>query len=63
VVYGKRGASYIEGHHTKFISEMAQGEKTKVEDIALFCSNYHRMIHVKPIVLVGALAELIKMDD
>jgi len=62
VVYGKRGASYIEGHHTKFISDMAQGEKTKVEDIALLCSNCHRMIHVKPIVSVGELAELIKMD-
>lgn len=46
--YGERGASYIEGHHhTKSVSQMAAGDKTRVEDIALLCSNCHRMIHTK----------------
>lgn len=58
--YGERGARYIEGHHTKFISEMAQGEKTKVEDIVLLCSNCHRMIHTKPMLSVDELNELIR---
>ncbi|WP_230374455.1 HNH endonuclease, partial [Vibrio cholerae] len=44
-VYGDRGAGYIEAHHTIPVSEMKPGEKTKLEDIALVCSNCHKMIH------------------
>jgi len=58
-VYGVRGTDFIEGHHTKLVSEMKDGEKTKVEDIALICSNCHRMIHRKPLLNVEELAELI----
>ena len=43
--YGDIGEGYIEGHHTKPIMEMAENEVTKVEDIALVCSNCHRMLH------------------
>ncbi len=57
--YGDRGNMFIEGHHTKLVSAMKEGEKTKVEDIALLCSNCHRMIHKKPIISVKELAELI----
>lgn len=45
--YGDIGEGYIEGHHTKPISEMAENEETKVEDIALVCANCHRMVHRK----------------
>lgn len=45
--YGDIGEGYIEGHHTKPVSEMADNEKTKVEDIALVCANCHRMLHRK----------------
>ncbi|PFH86482.1 hypothetical protein COI44_12675 [Bacillus sp. AFS088145] len=43
--YGDIGEGYIEGHHTKPISEMGETEQTMVEDIALVCSNCHRMLH------------------
>ncbi|MER1985732.1 MAG: HNH endonuclease [Solibacillus sp.] len=43
--YGEIGADYIEGHHTKPVSEMQPGEETKVEDIAMVCANCHRMLH------------------
>ncbi|WP_431027791.1 HNH endonuclease [Lysinibacillus sp. LZ02] len=43
--YGKIGADYIEGHHTKPVSEMQPGEEIKVEDIAMVCVNCHRMLH------------------
>lgn len=43
--YGKIGADYIEGHHTKPVSEMLHNEETKVEDIAMVCANCHRMLH------------------
>jgi len=59
-VYGERGEAFIEGHHNKFVSEMAEGEKTKIEDISMLCSNCHRMIHKKPKINVKQLADLVK---
>jgi 5-methylcytosine-specific restriction enzyme A len=58
-VYGERGKDFIEGHHTKLVKEMKEGDKTKAEDIAMLCSNCHRMIHRKPLVSVKVLATLI----
>lgn len=58
--YGERGTDFIEGHHKKLISEMNEGEKTKVEDIAMLCSNCHRMIHRKPLINVETLREIIR---
>jgi hypothetical protein len=43
--YGDRGKEYIEGHHLKPLASRSSSEKTRVEDIALVCSNCHRMIH------------------
>ncbi|WP_338786271.1 HNH endonuclease [Metabacillus sp. FJAT-53654] len=43
--YGEIGEDFIEGHHTKPVSELQEGEKTKVEDIALVCSNCHKILH------------------
>lgn len=45
--YGKLGVDFIEGHHIKPVSELKDGDKTKVEDILLVCSNCHRMLHRK----------------
>lgn len=44
-VYGNHGDGFIECHHTKPVSEMNVGEKTKLADLALVCPNCHRMIH------------------
>ena len=43
--YGERGANFIECHHTKPVSELIPGEKTKLADLALLCANCHRMVH------------------
>jgi 5-methylcytosine-specific restriction endonuclease McrA len=44
-IYGKIGDSFIECHHKIPISE---GERiTRIEDLALVCSNCHRMLHRK----------------
>lgn len=43
--YGELGASYIECHHTKPVAELKPGETTKLSELALVCSNCHRMIH------------------
>ncbi|GIN62533.1 hypothetical protein J27TS8_25260 [Robertmurraya siralis] len=46
--YGDIGEGYIEGHYTKPVSsEKAVYEATMVEDIALVCSNCHRMLYRK----------------
>lgn len=59
--YGEIGEDFIEGHHTIPISEMREGELTRMEDIALVCSNCHRMLHRKrPWLTKEALKELIK---
>lgn len=44
-VYGDRGDGFIECHHTKPVSELEPGGRTNLSDLALVCSNCHRMIH------------------
>jgi putative restriction endonuclease len=44
-IYGELGDGYIEGHHVIPISELNEGDKTRVEDIVMLCANCHRIIH------------------
>lgn len=37
--------SYCEVHHLKPISELAEGTKTSLADLAIVCANCHRIIH------------------
>lgn len=59
-VYGERGKDFIEGHHAKLVSELSDGDKTRVEDIVMLCSNCHRMVHRKPILTIEQLSEIIE---
>jgi len=43
--YGKRGDGFIECHHLLPVSQLAPGQPTTLADLALVCSNCHRMIH------------------
>jgi 5-methylcytosine-specific restriction protein A len=43
--YGRLGEGYIECHHVVPISQLRPGSRTKVADLALLCSNCHRMVH------------------
>jgi len=43
--YGEVGADIIDVHHTKPVHTMEPGEKTKVADLVLLCSNCHRVVH------------------
>ena len=45
--YGKRGEGFIECHHTKPLHTLKPNTKTKTSDLALLCSNCHRMVHAK----------------
>ena len=46
-LYGDRGKDFIECHHIIPLSELEPATLTKLEDLALLCSNCHRMIHKK----------------
>jgi len=43
--YGILGKGFIECHHIKPISKIIPGEPTRLKDLALVCSNCHRMLH------------------
>jgi 5-methylcytosine-specific restriction protein A len=45
--YGERGNGFIECHHTKPVSSLKPGEKTRLDDLVLLCANCHRMVHVR----------------
>jgi 5-methylcytosine-specific restriction protein A len=45
--YGERGKGFIECHHVEPLHETGERPRT-IDDLALLCSNCHRMIHRKP---------------
>jgi 5-methylcytosine-specific restriction protein A len=45
--YGERGQDFIECHHTKPVWTLGDGTPTRLVDLALLCSNCHRMIHAR----------------
>ncbi|MBC8015984.1 MAG: HNH endonuclease [Sporomusaceae bacterium] len=59
--YGDLGVDYIEAHHTLPVSELEEGHVTQVEDIALVCSNCHKMLHRRrPWLLMNELNKILK---
>ncbi len=58
-VYGAIGQGFIEAHHVVPVSELTAGSKTKIEDVAMVCSNCHRMLHRRrPWLAISELSEL-----
>ncbi|MFA4935500.1 MAG: HNH endonuclease [Candidatus Methanoperedens sp.] len=58
--YVEYGAGYIEAHHVIPVSQMKGEAITRIEDIALLCSNCHRVIHrVKPLLSVQELKKIV----
>lgn len=45
--YGELGYKYIECHHRTPLSEFSRSTTTTLKDLALVCSNCHRMLHRK----------------
>jgi hypothetical protein len=43
--YGDWGDGIIECHHRKPLANIAEGERTTLEDLALVCANCHRVLH------------------
>lgn len=58
--YGPRGYGFIEAHHTNPVHAMVEGDETAPDDLALVCSNCHRVIHkAKPWLTVAELKALL----
>ncbi len=59
--YGERGSGFIECHHAKPVHQLKPGNKTRLEDLHLLCSNCHRMIHAKrPWLSLPELTEILR---
>lgn len=59
--YGEIGAGFIEAHHIIPLSERKENVKTKESDIALVCSNCHRMLHKEfPAINIEQMKSIIK---
>ena len=54
--YGSLGQGVAECHHTKPVSELKKGGKTKKSELSILCSNCHTVIHKsKPMMTVPQL--------
>lgn len=59
-VYGELGRGFAECHHTKPVSELNDGDKTRLVDLAIVCANCHRMLHrKKPMVTMAQLRQIV----
>jgi 5-methylcytosine-specific restriction protein A len=61
--YGRLGEGYIECHHTLPLSSLVTERRTRPDDVALLCSNCHRMVHRRrPWLGTSAIKELLRAD-
>jgi predicted HNH restriction endonuclease len=59
-VYGDLGHGFIEAHHKIPISKLNNSSETSIEDLALVCSNCHRMLHRgKRLLTIEELREIV----
>jgi 5-methylcytosine-specific restriction protein A len=62
-VYGPLGTGFAECHHTVPVSELKDGQATRLSDLAIVCANCHRMIHrSRPLLTVGDLRGLLEQQ-
>jgi hypothetical protein len=57
--YGRRGKDYIEAHHRTPISELEGPIEITAADLAMVCSNCHRMLHRPPWITIAELMNAI----
>ncbi len=60
-IYGDLGYGFAECHHTVPVSQLTEGHKTKLEDLAIVCANCHRMLHrIRPMMNILRFRELVQ---
>lgn len=61
LTFGEAGAGYIEAHHTVPVSTMQPGHLSRLEDLAMVCSNCHVMLHrINPLPSVSELRQRLR---
>ncbi|WP_371514390.1 HNH endonuclease [Arenibacter sp. NBRC 103722] len=61
--YGELGKGFIECHHKTPLSELEPNTETKLSDLALVCSNCHRMLHKEISTLsISTLKEILNSN-
>lgn len=61
LVYGKYGKGFCEVHHTKPLSDSKEAVTTTLNDLAILCSNCHRIIHrSEPMLSIAELSNVIQ---
>jgi predicted HNH restriction endonuclease len=59
--YGVIGEGVCEVHHTTPLSKLSSAQKTTLKDLAIVCSNCHRMIHRhKPVLGISQLKRIVR---
>lgn len=59
--YGELGVDFIEAHHLLPISSLTKETPIRIEDLAMVCSNCHRMLHRRrPWLTINDIEMLIK---
>ena len=61
-VYGPRGRYFCEVHHVYPLSELESQTETRLEDLAIVCSNCHRMLHRDPWIKMEQLKLLLNTN-
>lgn len=60
-VYGEYGEDFCEVHHLKQLSKADGVVKTELQDLAVVCSNCHRIIHrTEPMLGIAELSKIIR---
>jgi len=59
-IYGRHGQGYCEVHHIHPIAKSDGMTKTQMKDLAIVCSNCHRIIHrTAPMPTIGKMSQLL----
>lgn len=59
--YGPAGRGFCEVHHVKPLSDRTAAAKTRLTDLAIVCSNCHRMIHrTRKVVTIAQLRKRLR---
>lgn len=61
-IYRSRGKDYTEAHHKTPISTLVGPVNNTIEQLAMVCSNCHRMLHRYPWISVEELKEIIQIN-
>lgn len=62
-IYGQLGYGFAECHHIVPVSQLTDGHKTKLSDLAIVCANCHRMLHkARPLLSVSELRDRVRQN-